>query len=74
MSINTDRIFREGELDKGFVLRANDQVARQLREIIHRTKEDEMEDAAGAGDDLTVAARNKNLEIFCILPERRLYG
>jgi|LauGreDrversion4_2_1035121.scaffolds.fasta_scaffold589200_1 hypothetical protein len=44
MSINTDRIFREGELDKGFVLRANDQVARQLREIIHRTKDDEMED------------------------------
>jgi len=28
MSINTERIFREGELDKGFVLRANDQVAR----------------------------------------------
>jgi hypothetical protein len=47
MSINTDRIFREGELDKGFILRANDQVARQLKEMIHRTKEDEMEDAAG---------------------------
>jgi len=26
--IRTERIFREGELDKGFILRANDQVAR----------------------------------------------
>lgn len=70
MSINTDRIFREGELDKGFILRANDQVARQLREMIHRTKEDEMEDAAGEDQP----AKDKQLEIFCILPERRLYG
>lgn len=67
MSINTERIFREGELDKGFVLRANDQVARQLREIIHRTKDDEMED----GDQ---QVKDKQLEILCILPERRLYG
>ena len=27
-SINTERIFCESELDKGFILRANDQVAR----------------------------------------------
>jgi hypothetical protein len=64
--IKTDRIFREGELDKGFILRANDQVARQLKEIIYRTQEDEMDE----GEE----QREKNLEIFCILPERRLYG
>ena len=58
--INTERIFREGELDKGFILRANDQVARQLREMINQAKPEEN--------------AQRNLEIFLILPERRLYG
>lgn len=38
--INTSKIFKESELDKGFILRANDQVARILREIIHSTSSD----------------------------------
>ncbi len=58
--INTERIFRESELDKGFILRANDQVARQLREMINQAKPEEN--------------AQRNLEIFLILPERRLYG
>jgi len=34
MSINTENIFKEHDLDKGFVLRANEQVTRLLREMI----------------------------------------
>jgi hypothetical protein len=33
--MKTDRIFREGELDKGFILRTHDSVARTLRDMIH---------------------------------------
>jgi len=33
-TIKTDKIFREGELDRGFILRANDTVGRLLREMI----------------------------------------
>lgn len=33
-AINTDNIFRESELDKGFVIRANDSVSKLLRELI----------------------------------------
>lgn len=41
MSINTDNIFRENEIDKGFILRANETVARLLREmILHSTVEE----------------------------------
>lgn len=35
MSIRTENIFRESELDRGFVLRANDHVSKIIREIIH---------------------------------------
>jgi hypothetical protein len=59
--IKTDKIFREPDLDKGFILRANEQVARTLREMIHKSK-------AQSDND------KRNLEIFCILPERRSYG
>ena len=34
MSINTDNIFRENEIDKGFVLRANENVTRILKDMI----------------------------------------
>lgn len=37
-SIKTDKIFREQELDKGFILRANEQVARTMRELIHKSQ------------------------------------
>ena len=37
MSINTDSIFREGEIDKGFILRANESVTRALREMINHS-------------------------------------
>lgn len=60
-TINTDRIFREHELDKGFILRcANESVARSLRDMIHKSSQDENS--------------QRQLEIFCILPERRTYG
>jgi hypothetical protein len=36
-SIKTEKIFREQELDKGFILRANEQVARTIRELIHKS-------------------------------------
>jgi len=39
--INTTKIFKEGELDKGFILRANEQVARILREIIHTSSSEQ---------------------------------
>ena len=32
--INTDSIFRENELDRGFILRANDTVGKLIREMI----------------------------------------
>jgi hypothetical protein len=36
-TINTESIFREGELDQGFILRAGtDYVARTLRDLIHK--------------------------------------
>jgi len=31
-----DRVFRNKELDQGFILRANDEVARFLRDVIHK--------------------------------------
>ena len=33
-AIKTDKIFKEQELDRGFVLRANDDIARTIRELI----------------------------------------
>lgn len=60
-SIRTEKIFRESELDKGFILRANEQVARTLRDMIHKSISQEENN-------------KRNLEIFCILPERRSYG
>jgi hypothetical protein len=60
MSISTDSIFRENELDKGFVLRANDQVTRILREMIsHSTAEENSE---------------KNLNIISLDSNKRTYG
>jgi hypothetical protein len=60
MSISTDNIFRENELDKGFVLRANDQVTRILREMIsHSTAEENSE---------------KNLNIISLDSNKRTYG
>jgi hypothetical protein len=37
MQINTENIFKENELDKGFVLRANDTVAKIIRELINNS-------------------------------------
>ena len=34
MSIKTDKIFKEHELDKGFILRANESVTKILRDMI----------------------------------------
>jgi transcription initiation factor TFIID subunit 7 len=33
--INTDNVFRDKELDQGFILRANEEVAKVLKTIIH---------------------------------------
>lgn len=60
-SIRTEKIFREHELDRGFILRANEQVARTIRELIHKSQSQEDNNA-------------RSLEIFCILPDRRTYG
>lgn len=59
-TIKTEKIFREHELDKGFILRANETVARGLREMIHKSTQEEND--------------KRNLEIFCIIPEKRTYG
>lgn len=61
MQINTTKIFKEHELDKGFVLRANDTVARTLREMIRVTA--------------TEGTTNEhNLEILNLDPYKNLYG
>jgi hypothetical protein len=61
MSIKTDKIFKENELDKGFILRANDQVARTLRELISSTAADP-------------SKTNGNMEIINLDPNKKLYG
>ena len=60
LTIRTERIFREAELDKGFIMRANDAVAKNMREMIHMNQKEDND--------------KRTLEIFCILPERRTYG
>ena len=59
--INTTKIFKENELDKGFILRANDTVARIMREIIHSSSTDEK-------------ASNHNIDIINLDPNKKLYG
>lgn len=34
-TIHIENIFRENEIDKGFVLRANDEVGRLIREMLY---------------------------------------
>ena len=60
ITIKTERIFRENELDKGFILRANETVARLLREMIHKSTQEDND--------------KRDLEVFCIVPEKRTYG
>jgi hypothetical protein len=60
-SIDTSKIFKESELDKGFVLRANDSVARTLRELIRSTSQDN-------------TLKNRNLEILNLDPDKHLFG
>ena len=60
-SIKTEKIFREHELDKGFILRANEQVARTIRELIHKSQSQDENN-------------QRSLEVFCILQDRRCYG
>lgn len=58
-AIKTDKIFKETELDKGFILRANDEIARTLRELIRGTHNDK---------------ESSNLEILYLDPNKRTYG
>jgi hypothetical protein len=32
--INTENVFRDKELDQGFILRANEEVSKQLKQVI----------------------------------------
>lgn len=59
--IDTSKIFKEGDLDKGFILRANDQVARVMREIIHSNSTDQL-------------SFSRKMEVINLDPKKRIYG
>ncbi len=60
MSIKTEKIFKESDLDKGFILRANDIVTRTLRDMIQKNSQEEN--------------AQKNLEIISLDPSKRCFG
>ena len=57
-TLRIDKVIKYDELDQGFILRANDEVTRVLRQMIKYGKEDE----------------KMNLEILSLNSERRRFG
>ncbi len=57
--INTENIFKDRELDQGFILRANDEVSKLLRSILHNEDSHRI---------------NKGMNISLLDPQKRCYG
>jgi len=57
--INTENVFKDRELDQGFILRANDEVSKLLKSILKGEESHQM---------------NKGMSVTLLDPKKRCYG
>ena len=67
--INTDNVFRDKELDAGFILRANEEVSKVLKAAINDKSESQQQSL----QDLAITLYDPNKRCYGLRIENRLY-